>query len=454
MFKNLKAKVKQDDKFGGKLPAVDSPVFHNNRVAKSLNENDESKSNSSKLTDDIQANSSDETNSINNNNESLIIDSLSNEKELNNNPVELKNSIEYTKYELKLIQERNENLIEKNKFQTFNETLLNQIDELNDDVRKREEEINQYQIETKKLYENLDEYKLMFNNFEKDIRNLQSEKDELIIKNAELSQKYETLTLINQKNEPNLINNHNHNQTNLKGSNNFEIENSSEKESSLWMRSDFIIPAVSETENINSEFNEKFEQQLEENRSLRSDLNEKNKVIKNLQQRLNDMKKTLQKELNYQNLNFNLPNESIQQKSATSTSTTPNKNTNNTLLNGLHNSSSASVLNSSTSGHNNSITNMKSPGSKSMFNSSSTYNSANSLLKHQNEHLSSLHDDVNFKYLKHVVFKFLSSRDNEAFHLIKALSVLLNFSNDEEKVLKETLEWKMSWFGTRPKIQK
>ncbi len=41
----------------------------------------------------------------------------------------------------------------------------------------------------------------------------------------------------------------------------------------------------------------------------------------------------------------------------------------------------------------------------------------------------------------------------KALHLVKALSVLLNFSNDEEKVLKETLEWKMSWFGTRPKIQ-
>jgi golgin subfamily A protein 1 len=41
----------------------------------------------------------------------------------------------------------------------------------------------------------------------------------------------------------------------------------------------------------------------------------------------------------------------------------------------------------------------------------------------------------------------------KAIHLIKALSVLLNFSNDEEKILKETLEWKMSWFGTRPKLQ-
>ncbi|XP_051041324.1 golgin subfamily A member 1 isoform X3 [Phodopus roborovskii] len=37
-----------------------------------------------------------------------------------------------------------------------------------------------------------------------------------------------------------------------------------------------------------------------------------------------------------------------------------------------------------------------------------------------------------------------------AFHLIKAVSVLLNFSQEEENMLKETLEYKMSWFGSKP----
>ena len=42
----------------------------------------------------------------------------------------------------------------------------------------------------------------------------------------------------------------------------------------------------------------------------------------------------------------------------------------------------------------------------------------------------------------------------KAVHLIKALSVLLNFTNDEEKILRETLEYRMSWFGSRPKVDK
>lgn len=62
-------------------------------------------------------------------------------------------------------------------------------------------------------------------------------------------------------------------------------------------------------------------------------------------------------------------------------------------------------------------------------------------------------DDVNFKYLKHVIIKFLTSREYEAQHLTRAVSTLLKFSPDEEKLLHDTLEWKMSWFGSRPKVR-
>ncbi|XP_039178938.1 golgin subfamily A member 1 isoform X2 [Crotalus tigris] len=58
--------------------------------------------------------------------------------------------------------------------------------------------------------------------------------------------------------------------------------------------------------------------------------------------------------------------------------------------------------------------------------------------------------EVNFEYLKHVVLKFMSCRESEALHLIKALSVLLSFSPEEENMVKETLEYKMSWFGSKP----
>ncbi|XP_010782114.1 golgin subfamily A member 1-like, partial [Notothenia coriiceps] len=58
--------------------------------------------------------------------------------------------------------------------------------------------------------------------------------------------------------------------------------------------------------------------------------------------------------------------------------------------------------------------------------------------------------EINFEYLKHVVLKFMSCREAEAFQLIRAVSVLLNFSREEEDMLKQTLEYKMSWFGSKP----
>ncbi|CAH1977301.1 unnamed protein product [Acanthoscelides obtectus] len=60
-------------------------------------------------------------------------------------------------------------------------------------------------------------------------------------------------------------------------------------------------------------------------------------------------------------------------------------------------------------------------------------------------------EDVNFKYLKHVVLKFLTSREYEAQHLIKAISTLLKFTSEEEKLIQDTLEWRKSWFGSKPK---
>ncbi|XP_077163039.1 golgin subfamily A member 1 isoform X3 [Paroedura picta] len=60
------------------------------------------------------------------------------------------------------------------------------------------------------------------------------------------------------------------------------------------------------------------------------------------------------------------------------------------------------------------------------------------------------YQEKNFEYLKHVVLKFMSCRESEAFHLIKAVSVLLNFSQEEESMLRETLEYKRSWFGSKP----
>ncbi|KAL1123799.1 hypothetical protein AAG570_001570 [Ranatra chinensis] len=63
-------------------------------------------------------------------------------------------------------------------------------------------------------------------------------------------------------------------------------------------------------------------------------------------------------------------------------------------------------------------------------------------------------EDINFLYLKHVIIKFLTCREYEAPHLTKAIATLLKLTPDEESHLKETLDWRMSWFGARrPKLQ-
>lgn len=136
---------------------------------------------------------------------------------------------------------------------------------------------------------------------------------------------------------------------------------------------------------------------------LKVQLTEKNKTIKLQQQRITDMKKTLQKELRVQR-----------------------------NVDGFQTTDSTDI------------------GSSSHINVRGFHDCS-----HQQNHLDlNNDDDVNFKYLKHVVFKFMTCREYEAQHLIRAVSVLLHFNPEEERLIKETLNWKMSWFGTKPELPK
>lgn len=58
-------------------------------------------------------------------------------------------------------------------------------------------------------------------------------------------------------------------------------------------------------------------------------------------------------------------------------------------------------------------------------------------------------DEVRFSYLKHVILKFLTSEEK---HLVRAVSTLLFLSDSEEKLLTETIEYRKSWFGTKPDV--
>ncbi|XP_066293966.1 golgin subfamily A member 1-like isoform X2 [Branchiostoma lanceolatum] len=59
-------------------------------------------------------------------------------------------------------------------------------------------------------------------------------------------------------------------------------------------------------------------------------------------------------------------------------------------------------------------------------------------------------NEINFRYLKHVVLRFVASRDHEAYQLVRAVSMLLKFTPEEERMVKDMIQYKMSWFGTKP----
>ncbi|KAM3610533.1 uncharacterized protein V6R79_005259 [Siganus canaliculatus] len=145
------------------------------------------------------------------------------------------------------------------------------------------------------------------------------------------------------------------------------------------------------------------------NRELEQQLSDKNRTIKQLQQRLAELKRTLQKELKLKpdpeaEGKERLPESRVEKQERVYPDPTP-----------------ASVPSPPTS-------------STTVTNTSDLNDSR----------------EINFEYLKHVVLKFMSSREAEAFQLIRAVSVLLNFTREEEDMLKQTLEYKMSWFGSKP----
>lgn len=145
---------------------------------------------------------------------------------------------------------------------------------------------------------------------------------------------------------------------------------------------------------------------------LEMQLLDKNKNIKQLQQRLGDMKKTLQKELNLHPGGYG------------------DSGSNGTTSSGSEDTSAAVLA------------------------PSSSHQVSHRKLQQQAGATSNPDgcNDVNFQYLKHVLIKFLTSREYEAKHLTRAVATLLHFSPEEERLLRETLEWKMSWFGSRPSL--
>ncbi|XP_046830657.1 golgin subfamily A member 1 isoform X2 [Vespa crabro] len=257
----------------------------------------------------------------------------------------------------------------------------------NEDVRSNNSSLH---IEINQLKESLEIEKTTTAKLQECIEKERNEKDTALLRSAQFSQDIEII-----KQEQRLQEVENHELQN-------KIENLEVSFKSQNEELEKVIAILKKTRQriIELEEIERSKEKMEGNEKilksslldLEEQLNEKTKTIKVLQQRLTDMKKTLQRELR-------VPSASLDNDAEPSTAI-------------LNPSSSKTVT-----------------------------------AKHAN-----LKDDVNFKYLKHVLIKFLTSREYEALHLTKAVATLLHFSPEEERLLQQTLEWKMSWFGTRPNL--
>ncbi|XP_055634707.1 golgin subfamily A member 1 [Toxorhynchites rutilus septentrionalis] len=355
--------------------------------------------------------------------------------------------------EFELEKFRNEVTQRDNKIKLMGE----EIDELNSALRdareQREEEVTflntkleQLQVELNSIKTNLTEteqrlldslevsdrsvnaHKKQILQLEESIRELngqlameQQEKITILMKNAELSQQEEILRqeLRQERDETQEIH-----------------------ERALLLQRD-LDKRLNTVNELRKQIDELISTNLEQNAKLASldrlhvELADKNKIVKILNQRLVDMKKTLQEEIRNSNNNNNT--------NSSSSTNGGNRTTNH----------SDRILERSNSRE------KQEPSSWKPQNGTIAYSSSNNncsggnfyTVKNGNAATSGktvVMDEVNFRYLKHVIIKFLTSREVEARHLIKAVSTLLQLSSDEEKLLQDTLTWKMSWFGSRP----
>ncbi|XP_057326039.1 golgin subfamily A member 1 [Microplitis mediator] len=241
-----------------------------------------------------------------------------------------------------------------------------------------------------RLRENLEAERTSSATLRVNLEKEQNEKDSALLRNAQMSQNFEIAKQEQRTQEIENI----ELQTRIESLEESLRQANSQKELAVKDSEEMKTRVMQlEAMELDRELSKDKENSLKVNLAgLEDQLNDKNKTIKVLQQRLADMKKTLQRELRVPSSSFD------------------------------NDVDSAAILTPS---------------------SSKTVTA-----KHSN----SQEDDVNFKYLKHVLIKFLTSREYEALHLTRAVATLLHFSPEEERLLQETLEWKMSWFGTRPNL--
>ena len=69
---------------------------------------------------------------------------------------------------------------------------------------------------------------------------------------------------------------------------------------------------------------------------------------------------------------------------------------------------------------------------------------------HKNSNDYTLMEPINIAYLKHCVIKFMCSLDNETAYLLRVISVLLKFTEEEHAIVLDALRCRSSWFSKAP----
>lgn len=276
----------------------------------------------------------------------------------------------------------------QDKFKKLEKELKDQINQnkklesLNLNLQNTKHEIN---LRNNKLFNKLDEMKKQSKQTQDKMIKLKEENRSLIIKNDELKQ------IIDRLKE------------------NLEFE----KEEKNELKNEFYKFKMSTQSKGESNKNEKLIDELNEKISkLEDQILEKNKTIKLQNQRIHDIKKSVQR--------GDLFLRDDQQNK-------PQQISNGNLENGY------SSRNGSSTKLDEQIVNGKHPNETDKLNNNKDYAT----------HVK----DINFKYLQNVVLKFITSNDHESQkHLVKAISTLLKFSQEEEQFIKKSLESRTSWF--------
>nr|XP_022327021.1 golgin subfamily A member 1-like isoform X1 [Crassostrea virginica] len=333
--------------------------------------------------------------------------------------------------------------------------------------KESQEKVKEQEAVISSMTSEMSESKNSIKEREKEFSSCNKEKDDLCLRNAELSQELSQLRKDLESQIQQLKSKNSEKDEELEKLRG-EISKSQSEISEHVTKLEEFHQLHEQNTNHSSQITE-LEQQVTE---LQDQVADKNKALKKQEQRLSDLKKTLQRELKVQALPNDQPmdirSQSPQRDQIGVPNTTQAPQFSQQQLDSFQNGGSRGRAPPSPNFSNNATpleTNLSAGSPAVLHDISSVQHSARlqdrvkslqdsiegrANILNSAANMNSLEKDINFQYLKHVVMKFMLSRDAEAVQLIRAVSVLLKFSAEEQKLIRETLEWKMSWFGSRP----